>query len=98
MAKFFNPHHNCDKEQMTTKHLKECYSVDLKTDLDSLSNFDVYYEKWVKECAESAKHSDFQKLSEAICKTAGSMINQHCGEIGSFNQKISTLKYTQSSI
>ena len=94
---------------MTTKYWKECYSVDLKdkTDLDSLSNVDVYYEKWVKECAESARHSDFQKLwevlmirvtSEAICKTAGSMMNQHCGEIGSFNQKISTLKYTQSSI
>ena len=82
-----------------TQVFLECYSVDLKdkVDLDSLSNFDVYYEKWVKECAESAKHSDFQKLSEAICKTAGSMINQHCGEIGSFNQKISTLKYTQSS-
>jgi hypothetical protein len=68
---------------MTTKYRKEYYSFDLKdkTDLDSLSNDDVYYEKWVKECAESAKHSDFQKLwevlmirvtSEAICKTAGS--------------------------
>ena len=36
-----------------------------------------------------AKHSDFQKLwdvlmirviSEAICETAGSMMNQHCGK------------------
>ena len=73
------------------KYWKECYAVDLKdkTDLDSLSNVDVYYEKWVKECAESAKHSDFQKLwevlmirvtSEAICETAGSMMNQHCGK------------------
>ena len=50
------------------KYLKD------KIDLDSLSN----YEMWVKECAESAKHSDFQKLwevlmtrvtSEAICVT-----------------------------
>ena len=58
-------------------------------DLDSLANVDIYYEKWVKECAESAKHSDFQKLwevlmirvtSEAICETAGSMMNQHCGK------------------
>jgi hypothetical protein len=76
---------------MTTKYWKECYSFDLKdkTDLDSLSNVDVYYEKWVKECAESAKHSDFQKLwevlmirvtSEAISKTAGSMMNQHYGK------------------
>ena len=41
------------------------------------------------ECAESAKHSDFQKLwevlmirvtSEAIYETAGSMMNQHCGK------------------
>ena len=24
------------------------------------------YEKWVKECAESAKHSDFQKLWEVL--------------------------------
>ena len=31
-----------------------------------MSNFDVYYEKWVKECAESAKHSDFQKLWEVL--------------------------------
>jgi hypothetical protein len=66
---------------MTTKYLKDCYSFDLKgkTDLDSLSNVDIYYRKWVKECAESAKHSDFQKLmirvtSEAICKTAGSRL------------------------
>ena len=69
----------------------KCYSVDLKnkTDLDSLANVDIYYEKWVKECAESSKHSDFQKLwevlmirvtSEAICETAGSMMNQHCGK------------------
>ena len=45
--------------------------------------------KRVKDCAESAKHSDFQKLwevlmirvmSEAICETSGSMINQHCGK------------------
>ena len=73
------------------KYWKECYSVDLKnkTDLDSLANVDIYYEKWVKECAESSKHSDFQKLwevlmirvtSEAICETAGSMMNQHCGK------------------
>ena len=65
------------------KYWKECYSVDLKNkiDLDSLANVDIYYEKWVKECAESSKHSDFQKLwevlmirvtSEAICETAGS--------------------------
>ena len=35
---------------MTAKYWKECYSVDLKdkTDLDSLSNVDVYYEKWVQ--------------------------------------------------
>ena len=55
----------------------------------ALSNVDVYYEKWVKECAESAKHSDFQKLwevlmirvtSEAICEIAGSLMNQHCGK------------------
>jgi hypothetical protein len=26
--------------------------------LDSLSNVDIYYEKWVIECAESTKHSD----------------------------------------
>ena len=73
------------------KYWKECYAVDLKdkNDLDSLSNVDVYYETWVKECAESAKHSDFQKLwevlmirvtSEAICETAGSMMNQHFGK------------------
>ena len=73
------------------KYWKECYSVDLKNniDLESLANVDIYYEKWVKECAESAKHSDFQKLwevlmirvtSEAICETAGSMMNQHCGK------------------
>ena len=37
-----------------------------QTDLDSLSNVDVYYEKWVKECAESAKLSDFQKLWEVL--------------------------------
>ena len=71
------------------KYWKDCYAVDLKdkNDIDSLSNVDVYYEKWVKECAESAEHSDFQKLwevlmirvtSEAICETAGSMMNQHC--------------------
>jgi hypothetical protein len=88
---FSIPTKNCVKAQMTTKYWKECYSFDLKdkTDLDSLSNVDVYYEKWVKECAESAKHSDFQKLwevlmirvtSEAICETAGSMMNQHCGK------------------
>ena len=49
----------------------------------------VYYEKWVKECAESAKHSDFQKPwevlmirvnSEAICETAESMMKQHYGK------------------
>ena len=54
-----------------------------------MANVDIYYEKWVKECAESSKHSDFQKLwevlmirvtSEAICETAGSMMNQHCGK------------------
>jgi hypothetical protein len=54
-----------------------------------LSNFDAYYEKWVKECAESTKHSDFQKLwevimirvtTESISKTAGSMMNQHYGK------------------
>ena len=54
-----------------------------------MTNVDIYYEKWVKECAESAKHLDFQKLwevlmirvtSEAICETAGSMMNQHCGK------------------
>ena len=57
--------------------------------LDSLANVDIYYEKWVKECAESAKHSDFQKLweilmirvtPEAICETTGSMMNQHSGK------------------
>ena len=43
-------------------------SVDLKNniDLDSLAKVDIYYEKWVKECAESAKHSDFQKLWEVL--------------------------------
>ena len=54
-----------------------------------MANVDIYYEKWVKDCAESAKHSDFQKLwevliirvtSEAIFKNAGSMMNQHCGK------------------
>ena len=54
-----------------------------------MANVDIYYEKWVKECAESAIHSDFQKLwevlmirvtSEAICETAGSMMNQRCGK------------------
>ena len=59
-----------------------------------MANVDIYYEKWVKECAESSKHSDFQKLwevlmirvtSEAICETAGSMMNQHCGKIARFS-------------
>ena len=77
MAEYFNSHN---------KYWRECYSVDLKNniDLDSLAKVDIYY-----ECAESAKHSDFQKLwevlmirvtSEAICETAGSMMNQHCGK------------------
>ena len=49
MAEFFNP---------------QCSSVDLKdkTDLDSLSNVDVYYEKWVKQCAQSAKQYDESTL------------------------------------
>ena len=54
-----------------------------------MANVDTYYEKCVKECAESAKHPDFLKLwevlmirveSEAIFETAGSMMNQHCGK------------------
>jgi hypothetical protein len=50
---------------MTTKYWKECYSFDLKdkTDLDSLSNVDVYYEKWVKECAESINAMETIKKS-----------------------------------
>ena len=85
------------------KYWKECYSVDLKNniDLDSLANVDIYYEKWVKECAESAKRSNFQKLwevlmirvtSEAICETAGSMMNQHCGKNRFFQPKSLRLK------
>ena len=29
---------------------------------------DIYYEKWVKECAESARHSDFQKTNWLVCE------------------------------
>ena len=45
------------------KYWKECYSVDLKnkTDLDSLANVDIYYEKWVKECCKICKTFRFSE-------------------------------------
>ena len=74
---------------------------DRSSDREKLLKFEAEGHE-VSKMLRFTKHSDFQKLwevlmiratCEAICETTGSMINQHCGKIGSFNQKISIFPF-----
>ena len=56
MAEFFKPYQKLCQGTSDYKILGECYSFDLKnkTDFDSLSNVDVYYEEvwWINIMAK----------------------------------------------